>query len=166
MSAANQKDHKASLKSQLVELFSEFHSVANELITNTPIDKIIRGDLSDLELLSSWYVNNICLIGDAAHCMTPDLGQGGAQAIEDAYYLSNFIKNSTDLEEAFHTFYTSRKGKVEKLVKQSRTTSKIAITNRPVEIIRNFVLKYTPQKLMEKQMIDLYKIDKTVEGKV
>jgi len=47
-------------------------------------------------------------------------------------------------------------------VKQSRMTSKIAITNRPLEIIRNVVLKYTPEKFIENQMIELYSIDKTV----
>lgn len=162
LSEPNQRDDQESLKAQLMEMFAEFHPVVNELIKNTSTNKIIRGDLSDLELLNSWYTSNICLIGDAAHSMTPDLGQGGAQAIEDAYYLSNFIKNSNAITIAFDKFYTYRKEKVEKLVKQSRATSKIAITNRPLEIIRNFVLKYTPKKIIENQMIDLYKIDKTV----
>ena len=76
--------------------------------------------------------------------------------------IANFIKKSTDFEKAFEEFYNSRKSKIEKLVKQSRMTSKIAITNRPFELIRNLVLKYTPRKFMEKQMLDLYTIDKTV----
>jgi len=94
--------------------------------------------------------------------MTPDLGQGGAEAIEDAYYLSYFIKNTESIDNAFDRFHAYRKTKVEKLVKQSRMTSKIAITNRPLEIIRNVVLKYTPEKFIENQMIELYSIDKTV----
>ena len=162
LSEPNQTDDRKTLKSKLCKMFSEFHPMVNELIGRTEEAKIIRGDLSDLELLNSWYHKNICLTGDAAHSMTPDLGQGGAQAIEDAYYLANFIKVSEDYEEAFHKFYTFRKAKVQKLVKQSRATSKIAITNRLLEIIRNFILKYTPQKFMERQMIELYEIDKTV----
>jgi len=162
LSEPNKKDNKEILKNQLTEMFSEFHPVVNKLIQNTPIDKIIKGDISDIEILKNWHSNNICLIGDAAHSMTPDLGQGGAQAIEDAYYLSNAIKNSEIINKAFAKFQTNRKNKVEKLVKQSRTTSKIAITNRPMEVIRNFILKYTPQKFMQKQMIELYSIDKTV----
>lgn len=92
--------------------------------------------------------------------MTPDLGQGGAQAIEDAYYLSNFIKNSSSMEHTFNIFFSQRKNKVQKLVKQSRNTSKIAITNRSLEMIRNFIMKSIPQKYLEKQMLDLYKIQK------
>lgn len=162
LSEQNQKEDKDKLKSKLTKMFSEFTPIVNTLINNTEPDKIIRGDLSDLELLNSWYTDNICLIGDSAHSMTPDLGQGGAQAIEDAYYISNFIKNSDSIEKAFDSFFNQRKSKVQKLVKQSRATSKIAITNRPLEVIRNFILKSIPQKYMEKQMIELYKIDKTV----
>ncbi|MFD0761207.1 hypothetical protein ACFQZW_03860 [Lutibacter aestuarii] len=49
--------------------------------------------------------------------MTPDLGQGEAQAIEDAFYLTQAISNSKKEEDAFVDFHKSRKTKVEKLVK-------------------------------------------------
>ena len=45
---------------------------------------------------------------------------------------------------------------LKKLVKQSRLTSKIAITNRFMEIIRNTILKNTPESYIKKQMIELY----------
>ncbi|WP_272151442.1 FAD-dependent monooxygenase [Tenacibaculum aiptasiae] len=162
LSLPNQKDNKETLKKNLTKLFSEYHTIANDLIKNTPINNIIRGNLSDLELLDKWSENNISLIGDAAHSMTPDLGQGGAQAIEDAYYLSNLIKKSKNNTSAFDKFYAYRKNKVIKLVKNSRITSKIAITNKPLEILRNFILRMTPTKLLQKQMIELYQIDKVI----
>lgn len=149
----------------MVELFNEFDPMVKKLIQSTKVENIIRGDLSDLELLEKWHSRNICLLGDAAHAMTPDLGQGGAQAIEDAFYLSNCIKNNDSIEIAFEQFYNYRKVKVEKLVKQSRNTSKIAITSKPLEIVRNFILKYFPKAIMEKQMIALYTIGKTVANK-
>ena len=165
LSEPNLIDDKEHLKSILIKMFSEFHPVVNNLIENTPNEKIIRGDLSDLELLKKWSKQNICLIGDAAHSMTPDLGQGGAQAIEDAFYLSNFIKKSNSLEMAFGEFYNYRKPKVKKLVKQSRLTSKIALTNKFMEIIRNFALKIIPESYMQKQMVELYSLDKTIAAK-
>ncbi len=162
LSEPNLQDDKAHLKNLLTTMFAEYHPLVNDLIKNTAIENIIRGDLSDLELLNSWSKENICLIGDAAHSMTPDLGQGGAQAIEDAFYLANFMTKSTDVETAYKEFYKYRKAKVEKLVKQSRLTSKIAITNRFMEKIRNFFIKYTPESVMKKQMIELYQLDKTI----
>ncbi|WP_347922786.1 FAD-dependent monooxygenase [Pontimicrobium sp. SW4] len=166
LSEPNLTDDKENLKNTLTNMFAEFHPLVNDLIAHTANNNIFRGDLSDLEILNKWNSENICLIGDAAHSMTPDLGQGGAQAIEDAYYLSNFIYNSRNLETAYDTFYKYRKPKVEKLVKQSRLTSKIAITNRFLEIIRNFILKNTPEFYIKKQMVELYTLDKTITNNV
>ena len=166
LSEPNFTDGKENLKNLLTNMFSEFHPLVNNLIENTANEKIFRGDLSDLEILNKWNSGNICLIGDAAHSMTPDLGQGGVQAIEDAYHLSNFIYKSSSLETAYDKFYIYRKPKVEKLVKQSRFTSKIAITNRFMEIIRNFILKKTPKSYMKKQMVELYTLDKTIANNV
>ncbi|MBQ4804669.1 FAD-dependent monooxygenase [Aquimarina sp. MMG015] len=162
LSAPNLTDDKKTIKNLLTRMFSEYDPLVTDLIKNTPSETIFRGDLSDLELLNKWNSGNICLIGDAAHSMTPDLGQGGAQAIEDAFYLSNFIKETNNTEIAFDKLYTYRKTKVEKLVKQSRLTSKIAITNRFIEVIRNLILKSTPESYMKKQMYELYKLDKTI----
>lgn len=162
LSDPNLTDDKEDVKNILKNMFSAFHPIVSDIIEHTDKDKIFRGDLSDLELLDKWYSDTICLIGDAAHSMTPDLGQGGAQAIEDAYYLSNFINNLGSLEESYDHFCTYRKPKAEKLVKQSRLTSKIAITNRITEVIRNAILKNTPEFYMKKQMIELYTLDKTI----
>lgn len=163
LSEPNLADDKENLKNHLITMFAEYHPLVNNLIENTANDKIFRNDLYDLELLNKWNSKNTCLIGDAAHSMTPDLGQGGAQAIEDAYYLSNFIKKYNGLLEiAFHTFSNYRKPKVQKLVKQSRLTSKIAITNKFTEVIRNFILRNTPESYIKKQMLELYSIDKTI----
>lgn len=162
LSEPNLSDNKENLKNMLLNMFSEFHPLVNDLIEHTQGNNIFRGDLSDLELLDKWNSGNICLIGDAAHSMTPDLGQGGAQAIEDAYYLSQFIHKSNRLETVYDSFCMYRKPKVQKLVKQSRLTSKIAITNRFMEIIRNTILKNTPESYMRKQMVELYTLDETI----
>ncbi|WP_422355916.1 FAD-dependent monooxygenase [Roseivirga pacifica] len=160
-SEPNLQDEKEGLKDKLIQMFVDYDPLVRQLISNTPSEKIIRGDLSELKPLKKWNNGNICLLGDAAHSMTPDLGQGGAQAIEDAYYLSNFISNYPQhLSIAFNKFCTYRQPKVNALAKQSRTISKIAIVSKPIELLRNTILKYSPQKAIEKRMIDLYSIAK------
>jgi salicylate hydroxylase len=44
--------------------------------------------LRDQDPLSRWVKGRVIIIGDAAHPMTPHLGQGGSQAIEDADMLA------------------------------------------------------------------------------
>lgn len=166
LSPPNLTDNKENLNTYLRKLFSEYHPIVGHLIKNTVVETIFRSNLSDLEILNKWNSDKICLIGDAAHSMTPDLGQGGAQSIEDAYYLSNFMNKYGTCEVAFEAFCKYRSPKVIKLVKQSRITSKIAITNKFMEPIRNFILKNTPNSYIKKQMLALYKLDKTIANNV
>ncbi|KAF2128279.1 FAD/NAD(P)-binding domain-containing protein [Dothidotthia symphoricarpi CBS 119687] len=44
--------------------------------------------------LPSFVADRVCLIGDAAHAMTPHRGLGGGQGIEDAYILARLIADS------------------------------------------------------------------------
>ncbi len=101
-------------------MFSEFHPLVGTLISNISTGRIIRNDIYDLQPLKQWPRDNICLIGDACHCVTPDMGQGGAQAIEDAYYLSNLIAKEQHTLNAFPKFQKKRYKKVNAIVKQYR----------------------------------------------
>ncbi len=155
---ANGKDDKIKLREKLLNMFSAFHSTVIELIKATPNDKIIRSDINDLKPMKNWYKGNIGLIGDAGHATTPNMGQGGAQAIEDAYYLSNLIPNSPN-GNAFKAFEAKRRKKVNLIVSQSWMTGKVAHWKYG-RGIRNFILKSIPKNLMNKKMIEMYQIEK------
>ena len=47
-------------------------------------------------LTDNWGRGRIQLIGDAAHAMLPNAGQGAAQAFEDAYILARWLASSPD----------------------------------------------------------------------
>jgi len=49
--------------------------------------------LYDMDPLERWSLNRITLLGDAAHFMLPYLGQGAAQAMEDATVLAGYLKS-------------------------------------------------------------------------
>jgi hypothetical protein len=61
-----------------------------QVLDATPEDVIAQRDLYDRppSLFKSWAKGNCVMIGDAVHPMMPNLGQGGCQAIEDAYILA------------------------------------------------------------------------------
>ena len=50
-----------------------------------------------VQLTKSWAQGSTVLIGDACHPMMPNLGQGGCQAMEDGYMLTNMLKDVGDL---------------------------------------------------------------------
>ena len=47
-------------------------------------------------------------LGDAAHPMTPYLGQGAAMAIEDAFILANALSNTDSVTDAFDDYQSQR----------------------------------------------------------
>ena len=152
----NSKQNASLVKKDLTALFSDFHPLINMLINQTPLDKIIKSDINDLKPLNKWYENNICLIGDAGHATTPNMGQGGAQAIEDAFYLSNAIKEVEG--NAFELFQKRRMKKVNAIVKQSWNTGKIAHWKYGRNA-RNFIIQNMPNNVIEKKMIKLYELE-------
>jgi len=55
-------------------------------------------------LTRNWGRGRIQLIGDAAHAMLPNAGQGACQAFEDAYILGRWLEACRDPAEAFANF--------------------------------------------------------------
>jgi 2-polyprenyl-6-methoxyphenol hydroxylase-like FAD-dependent oxidoreductase len=65
-----------------------------------------------------WHRGRIVLIGDAVHTITPHLGQGAAQAIEDGVVLAECLAATDQVEEAFEA-YTERRYERCKLIVES-----------------------------------------------
>jgi 2-polyprenyl-6-methoxyphenol hydroxylase-like FAD-dependent oxidoreductase len=154
----NLKDESRLVQEKLLKMFNDFHPLVKKIIASSSRDKIIRNDINDLKPLESWHKGNICLIGDAGHATTPNMGQGGAQAIEDAYYLSKLIENNPN-QNVFELFQQKRQKKVNTIVKQSWATGKMAHWRYGTNF-RDFLLKNIPKKLLERKMIDMYQIEK------
>ena len=73
----------------------------------------------DIPSLPRWHHGRACLIGDAAHAVGP---QGASLALEDAFVLAKCLRDLPDPAAAFATFERLRRGRVERVVKQSRRT--------------------------------------------
>lgn len=150
-------------KDKLTDLVQSFHPLATELIKNTPAGKVIRADLYDLKPVHCWYNNKACLLGDAAHATTPNLGQGACQAIEDAYVLSRLLEKYS-LEKSMQLYPEIRRKKAHGVVNLSWTFGKIAHLNNLFAVtIRNRLLKYTPVKTNLRQMDKLFTLDEVDE---
>lgn len=155
-SEAFQKDDKTVLKEKLSTLYKDFHPIVQELINNTDIKDILRNDITDLKPIKHWQKDTICLIGDAAHAITPNMGQGGAQAIEDAYYLGKLIVENKN-KNIFEQFEKKRYKRVNSIVKQSWYTGKIA-NLKTGTTIRNNIFSIIPKKLIDGNMHSVYNL--------
>src|SRR5246127_4109417 len=70
-------------------------------------------------LTQNWGRGRIQLIGDAAHAMLPNAGQGACQAFEDAYILARWLAVESDPLEAFRNFKRVRIPRVHAVQRQS-----------------------------------------------
>lgn len=155
-----EKDEPMGTKRHLTELFQLFHPLINEIIQKTPESAIIRADISDLTHLKSWHQDRVVLLGDAAHATTPNLGQGGNQAIEDALCLALEIKKAKDFTEAFSSFEKLRKPKAQYVVNTSWRLGQAAHLNQSVLVaLRNRLLKMTPRSVSRKQLERLFRLN-------
>src|SRR5690606_2377936 len=105
---AGQKDDTENLQKDLIETFQSYPPYVHQIIGNTP--KIIRDDMWDLAPHKfSWHKGKIVFLGDAIHATTPNMAQGGCQAIEDAITLAKVIKKYGGGEKAMQAYEKSRR---------------------------------------------------------
>lgn len=150
---ANSPMPEGSLSAWLTKQYAHFPAPIPDILRHTPDSEIIRTDLYDFAPIDSWCQGRVVLIGDAAHAMTPNLGQGGAQAVEDAYALAEKLAACPRPEQAFQEFQTLRMPKVRWIVKTAWRFGKMAhARNRLLQAVRNTVMKWTPQRLNDRLM--------------
>lgn len=144
----------------LTKLFSEFHSDILQIIAATVKEQIIVNDIIDLKSIDKWQSEKVCLIGDAAHATTPNLGQGACQAIEDAYVLGKLLDSGLELENTFKEYENLRRKKAHIIVNTSWTVGKMAhIENSFIIWVRNFVMKNLPKSANKKQMDMIFNLN-------
>lgn len=135
------------------ESFSKFNPLVQELLASTPDDSIHMAPISQLPLLKTWHKNSVCLIGDACHAMTPNMGQGAGQGIEDAFVLSHCLQKYESVEDGFAQYQILRFQKVKSIVNNSWQIGKIAQLNSSIgRMIRNLALKITPKSISQNQI--------------
>lgn len=149
------------VRESLVDRFKDFHPDVIELINKTEPQNIVRTDICDLPNIEKWSKGRVVLIGDAAHATTPNLGQGGNQAIEDSVCLAlQFKTYPLDYPRAFSEYERLRRPKAARVIKESWNMGRMAQTeNRLIGNIRNLALKLTPARMVVKRLTWLYELN-------
>jgi salicylate hydroxylase len=90
-------------------LHSDFHPDALGLMLAISPGTLFKWGLRDREPLQQYTKGRVTMLGDAAHPMTPFLGQGACVAIEDAMVLGRAFAAASTFEDAFSTYENTRK---------------------------------------------------------
>jgi 2-heptyl-3-hydroxy-4(1H)-quinolone synthase len=94
-----------------------------------------------------WVKGRVALAGDAAHAMTPNLGQGAAMAIEDVSVLAHLLAGEHDTTAALAAYEARRRPRVDDIQRRSRTFGAIAQWQAPLAVwARNTALRHTPER--------------------
>lgn len=138
-------------KAELLRLFGEWHDPIPDLLERTPPGAILLDGIHDREPRRGWWRGRVVLVGDAAHPTTPNLGQGGAMALEDAEALALALAGSASLEDAFRSFESIRFPRTRRVTLESRRMGRVGQLGGGAAALRNLVLAAVPDALMARQ---------------
>ena len=145
-------------RAELLRRFRGWHDPIEALVTATPDRAILRNDMYDRPPISRWGRGRVTLLGDAAHPMTPNLGQGGCQAIEDAVVLAAILKDvpPSGMAEALRQYESRRVKRTSMLVNTSRRVGALAQIENPMLIAaRNALVKAVGGRMQARQIASL-----------
>lgn len=108
--------------------FEQWSALPRGLIEHARPESIVEVGIWDRDPVATWTRGRCVLIGDAAHPMTPFLGQGANSAMIDAFVLGNLITEQTP-SDAFANYEARRKTAVEKNVKSARSLARWMTTH-------------------------------------
>lgn len=91
------------------------------------MDSTFRWGIYDREPLDRWSTGRITLLGDSAHAVTPHLGQGANQAIEDAVTLAVLLRDAQpgELPERLRRYEDLRLNRTGHVRRQARAAGRI-----------------------------------------
>lgn len=112
---------RAYYKQELKAHFKGWCEPVQKLIDRLDAHKTNRVEIHDIEPFMDFYKGRVVLLGDAAHSTTPDIGQGGCQAMEDAIYLARALQiNTFGLEDALARYQNKRNDRTKEMVLRAR----------------------------------------------
>lgn len=147
-------------KARLLHLFARWHAPIPELIAATPAEAIIRTRIADRPPLRWWGRGRITLVGDAAHPMTPNLGQGACQALEDAVALADALRDARDPVAALRRYEARRRPRANAIVRRSRAVGAVGQWRHPLAVLlRALLFRYVFPILRDRHLRELARDD-------
>lgn len=105
--------------------FADWPDPVQRVLAATDPETVSRNDVMDRDRLRRWTDGPVVVIGDAAHPMRPNLGQGGCQALVDAALLASLLAApGASPAAAFAAFEARRRRTTGRVVRASRAAGR------------------------------------------
>lgn len=152
------KQTGAEIKRTVLERFAGWPRPAQMLVEATDESRTFLADTLDRDPLKEWGQGRVTLLGDAAHPMTWDRGQGACQAVEGAVFLAKELsRGNGDPPQALRAWEAARIPRTTKLVRYSRQIGRMQQSENPV-------VRFYREKVMLKVMTSPMGAQKMEQG--
>jgi 2-polyprenyl-6-methoxyphenol hydroxylase-like FAD-dependent oxidoreductase len=146
----------------LPQLFAGWCRPVLELIEATPPSSILTTTACDRNANRTWGRGRMTLLGDAIHPTTPNLGQGGCLAMEDAMVLARCFEKYGPTEEALRNYERTRYKRTTAISNYSRYYGIIGQwENIWARTLRRTTLALLPESLAQRLMQIVFNYDAT-----
>ena len=143
-----EREDPEQAKTRLTNMFARWHAPIPALIAATEAPAILRNDIYDRDPVDRWGEGRVTLLGDAAHPMTPNLGQGGCQAIEDALMLARCLAEGGAVDASLRRYESLRIPRTRFIVNASRRIGRAFQMESPVLCrLRDLAIRMTPASM-------------------
>jgi 2-polyprenyl-6-methoxyphenol hydroxylase-like FAD-dependent oxidoreductase len=143
-------------RAELLRRFASWHAPIPALIATAPESAILRHDIYDRPALARWGAGLVTLLGDAAHPMTPNLGQGACQALEDAAVLARCLSQGLPPDAALRRYEDLRAARTAGIVRQSRRIGAVGQWAHPLAVrLRDWLMRQVPPGVQQRQIDQL-----------
>ena len=153
-------DHRDASDGRQREILDEFagwHAPVLDLIAATSDDAILKHPAYDVAPLRRWSSRRVTLLGDAAHPCTPNLGQGGCMALEDALVLAKCFANESSVETALSRYEYLRRTRTRHVQQRSLLMGHIGQWENQLAVkSRGLVTRLLPARIFERNLTRLY----------
>jgi 2-polyprenyl-6-methoxyphenol hydroxylase-like FAD-dependent oxidoreductase len=149
-----ENDKPGGRKNEVFDLFHDWHDPIPAVIEATAETDILRNDIYELNHLRHWSRGRVTLLGDAAHAMTPNLGQGACQAIEDAVVLAECLKDTTDIAAALKSYDKRRVTRANRISLLAHFIGQAVQWENPIlSVPRNIIVRSMPVSMVTKRFM-------------
>jgi 2-polyprenyl-6-methoxyphenol hydroxylase-like FAD-dependent oxidoreductase len=146
----------------LLRLFDGWHRPVLQLIEATPSSSILKTGAFDRPASRNWGRGRMTLLGDAIHPTTPNLGQGGCLAMEDAMVLARCFEKYGATEEALRRYERARHKRTSAVSTYSRFYGSVGQwKNVWARSLRRTTLALVPETLARRLMQIVFDYDAT-----